>query len=390
MTTAAMSVIDAPSAPKTDLTLPLTLASDQPERWINYGDAGVPFDRACEDWHAERAKDGEVEDLQVGDLSTWSFGPVGQTAALAPIPVPGRPRYLVPLRRRAFTQLCGLIGAPSNYLTSLPARYQLSLVNHGLQALKSSEKSALVRGVGGEARAILSDRYAPLDGERVLDTVRHVLRESGQLGSVRVRSLAVGSTASLRLTFPEHDAVIQHSRKVGDIVEVGLDVLNGEVGNRALSISPLTWRLICLNGMRSASTEDASRFRHVGDPERLHQAFADALPVAIAGGQRLRDLMQKATEVLIDDALAEFDLSAFGFTPTESQDVARDAMAERSMALPASTKDWGDAFAEVRDLTAYDVANAITHVAQTRGTDRRVEMEEAAGRYLDRTVRRAA
>lgn len=387
-----MQIATASSSPATvNLDEPLVALDDQPERWINYGDQGVTFDRACEDWHAERARDGEVHDLAVGDLSTWALGPVGQMPALAPIPVPGRPSHVVPLRRRAWTQLCGLLGAPAPYLTRLPARYQIGLLNTHLRELRGTDRGALVRGVGGEARALLSERYAPLDGERVLDTVRHVLRESGQLGSVRVRSLAVGTTASLRLTFPEHDAIVRGSRQVNDIVEVGLDVLNGEVGNRALSISPLVWRLVCLNGLRRPSQgEDASRFRHVGDPERLHQAFADALPVAIAGGQRLRDLMQQATDVLIDDAMEEFDLSAFGLSPVESQDVARDVLAERSLALPSSTSEWGDVLAEVRDLTAYDVANGITHVAQSRGTDRRVEMEEAASRYLDRAVRRAA
>jgi hypothetical protein len=378
------------SAQSVNLDQPLTVLPDQPERWINYGDAGVPFDAACEDWHRARAEDGEVHDLAVGDLSTWALGPVGQTAALAPIPVPGRPGALVPLRRRAWAQLCSLAGAPVQYINKLPARYQIALLNRHLSR-DLKERGALVRGVGGEARALLSERYAPLDGERVLDTVRGVLAASGQLGSVRVRSLAVGETASLRVTFPEHDAIVRGTRQINDVVEVGLDILNGEVGNRALSLSPLVWRLVCLNGMRRpSSTEDAARFRHVGDPERLHQAFADALPVAIAGGQRLRDLMAASTDVMIDDALAEFDLSAFGLSPVESQDVARDVLAERAVALPASTSDWGDVLADVRDLTAYDVANGITHVAQSRGTDRRVELEEAASRYLDRAVRRSA
>jgi hypothetical protein len=189
------------------------------------------------------------------------------------------------------------------------------------------------------------------------------------------------------MTFPEHDSIVRESRKVNDVVEVGLDVLNGEVGNRGISICPMTYRLVCLNGMRRADRSGAINLRHVGNTDRLSESFRDAIPVAIAAGTGLYDRMERAVQSMVDSVLDEFDaLKAFGLSSAESRDVAHDVMAERSVALPSDTKSWGDVLAEVKDVTVYDVLNGITHVAQSKGTDRRIEMEDLASKYLFRRV----
>jgi hypothetical protein len=93
--------------------------------------------------------------------------------------------------------------------------------------------------------------------------------------------------------------------------------------------------------------------------------------------------MAKAVDRLVDDLLSEFDsLRAFGLTANESRDVARDVMADRSLALPTDTSEWGKIFANVHTVSAYDVMNGVTYLAQGRGTDRRLELEEAASAYL--------
>jgi hypothetical protein len=166
---------------------------------------------------------------------------------------------------------------------------------------------------------------------------------------------------------------------------VGLDLLNGEVGNRAVSITPITWILECTNGMRRADREVSARLRHVGDPKRLEEAFRDAVPAALAASQGLRKRMEKAVDRMVDDLLEEFDgLRAFGLSAPETRDVARDVMAQRQVALPDSTDDWGAVMASIADVNVYEVMNGVTHVAQTRGTDRRLGMEETAAKYLYR------
>jgi hypothetical protein len=380
--------------PGLDLNKPLILADDQREEWITFDGDGVTFDAAAKRILDADAKDGERIDQGIAALNTWAFGPAPSTtegravAALATIPAPGREPRMVPLRAHAFSQLCSRVGAPAPYIAKLPAKLQMACVNHGLQADQDGG-SKLLRMAGGEARAILSSRYAPLDNALVIEIMRTTLREAGMLADVRVRSVALGATASMRLTLPGDDMVVANPAKVGDIVEVGFDLLNGEIGNRSISVAPMVWRLVCLNGMRSCDRGLQQKLRHVGSSERLIEAFRDAVPSALGAARGMRTKMVAAVDMLVDNLLGEFaGLAAFGLTVPDRRDVARDVMAERTIALPEDTKSWGDIMAAAPPASVYDVLNGMTHVAQSRGTDRRLEMEEAASAYLDRRIRR--
>ena len=369
---------------------PMRMLGNQPERWTNFKEP-ISFDDAAQLIMEASAADGAKEDVGISTIRSYMVGPRREdgVASLVTVPMEGRTSQSFPLRRHAFSQLCNRVGAPSDYIRKLPTKLQMINLNHGLQRVEDS-KGNLVRLANGEARAILSQGergYSVVDNEQVVDILRATLKAQGLLGSARVRSLAVGKTCSLRFTFPEHDSIVKHSRQVNDIVEVGLDVLNGEIGNRGISICPMTYRLFCLNGMRRADRTGAISLRHVGDPKRLAESFRDAVPVAIAAGTGLFDRMGRAVESMVDSVLDEFDsLKAFGLTATESRDVARDVMVERSVALPTDHKQWGDMLAEVNDISVYDVLNGVTHMAQQKGTDRRIELEEAASKYLFRRV----
>ena len=370
-----------------DFSKPLGLVNDQQERWAQFRDA-LSFDQAADLIIAAAREDGKREDLGVGDLSTWCFGPtVDGHASITPVPVKGRPTPLVPLRERAFDQLCARLKAPPAYIKGLPAKLQMACVNHGLQRSgNGDEKAATIRMAGGSARALVSDRYARLDDEAMIETMRGTLRAAGLLGEARVRATGVGLSTVLRITFPERDRIIQHPTRRGDVIESGLDLLNGEVGNRSLSIAPVTVRLICLNGARSTERGIMHRLRHVGDPERMREAFADALPVAIAGAEQVAAQMERAVERIVDDVLGEFEgLEAFGLRAHETESVARDLAADRQLVLPAESATWEPAMFG-GPVTAFDVLNAVTHYAQTRPTDRRVELESASTAYLRRRV----
>jgi hypothetical protein len=200
------------------------------------------------------------------------------------------------------------------------------------------------------------------------------------LGDVRVTDLAVGPTLSMRIVLPGESAPV----KAGDVIQTGLDLLNGETLNRSVSLAPVTYRLVCLNGMRRWENGIARRWNHVGDPERLAERVRDAVPVVLAEAKGLRERMAVAVDRLVDDVIGEIEgLSAFGFGVAETRDVARDLFADRGLALPAATDQWRDAIAGSA-VSVFDVANAVTHLAQSRGVDDRLAYEERAGAYLYR------
>jgi hypothetical protein len=366
----------------------LTVLSDQPARWAPHGKDPLTWDQARERVAAADAADGARSDLAIGDLSAWVVGPRADgVACLTPIPMPGRPNPgLIPMRKSAFRHLvASLPGKPTaDYLLQLPAKLATANISVGLQRLDPDNTSKLLRLAGGEARALASEKYAPLDNDLVLDTTERVLRAMGMLRDVRVTDLAVGPTLALRVVLPGEAVAVRK----GDVIQHGLDIGNGETLTRSVSVCPVTYRLVCLNGMRRWETGAAKRWSHVGDPERLRQAFTDAVPVALAEAKGLRDSMRTAVDRLVDDALGEIEgLSAFGFGVNETRAIARDLFADRGLALPAATDAWADAIATAGPVSVFDVANAITHTAQTRNVDDRLAYEEAGGAYLLRRTR---
>jgi hypothetical protein len=328
------------------------------------------------DAHAE---DGLREDVVAHDLRTWAFGNAEGSMAIAPVPLPGRePMQPMPLRELAFSQLCARIGAPSSYVRNLPAKLAMACVNHGLLREK---QSALFRLAGGEVRAVVSDRYAALDDELVLEVVGDVLDRAGYLAECRVRASAVGASSLLRITLPAESMAVRKD----DIIEWGLDIGNSEVGVRSVQVTPITYRLVCTNGMRAWRSEAAMRMRHVGDPKRLHEQLRDAVPVAFAEARGDIERWRRASEFLIDEALEEIEgLRTLGLGQNEVQAVGRELALSNGL-LPSSSSAQTITEALRVPTTAYDVANAITAVARDRDdVAARLTMEEAGHRYLSR------
>lgn len=376
--------IEPPRGPSGLAAAPsLSVLPDQPERWAAHGREPLTWDQARERVAQADARDGVRSDLAIGDLSTWVLGPRpgDGVACLTPIPLPGRPDPgLIPMRRAAFGHLAKALDAPANYLLGLPAKLATACVSVGMQRLDPKQTSRLLRLANGEARALASEKYAPLDNELVLDVAEATIRSMGMLNDVRVTDLAIGPTLAMRLVLPGEAQPV----RAGDVIQHGLDILNGEILNRSVSIAPVTYRLVCLNGMRRWENGVAKRWNHVGDPERLRQAVTDAVPAVLAEARGLRQRMAVSVDRLIDDALGEIEgLTAFGFTATETRHIARDLYADRGVALPSAIDQWRDAI-ETTAVSVYDVANAITHVAQTRPVDSRLEYEERGGAYLMR------
>ena len=364
--------------PAVPTMLPLQPRPDQRERWITHA-RPIPFEEAAQlvlDAHSE---DGGREDVVAHDLRTWAFGGTEGAMAIAPVPLPGRPPIgPVPLRELAFTQLCQRIGAPASYIRNLPGKLQLANMNWGITR---EQQPALLRLGGGEVRAVVSDRYAALDDELVLEVVADVLGSAGLIDAALVRATAVGTSTILRVTIPSEGVAVKRD----DVIEYGLDIGNSEVGIRSVQVTPITYRLICTNGMRAWRSEAALRMRHIGDPKRLHEQLRDAVPVALAEARGDIDRWRRATEVLIDSALEEIEgLRTLGLSQSEVQTVGRQLAATGGLLPPSSSAETITQALRV-PTTAFEVANAITATARDRGdVAARLTLEEAGHRYLSR------
>jgi hypothetical protein len=283
------------------------------------------------------------------------------------------------LREQAFSQLCSRFGAPAPYIRTLPPKLQIACMNYGLTQDKSA---ALLRLAGGEVRAVLSDRHAAADDELLLDMVSDCLDRTGYRADALVRAAAAGPHMIMRITLPGEGKAV----RVGDVIEHGIDIGNSELGLRSVQLTPVTYRLICTNGMRSWRSEAAVRLRHIGDPARLHEQLRDAIPVAFAEARGDIERWQRANEVLIDSALDEIEsLRGFGLSSAEVQAVGR-TLAKEQHLLPANGSAQSLRQALEVESSVFEVANAITATARERPTAARLGMEEAAHRYLVRAT----
>jgi hypothetical protein len=364
---------------------PLTIQPDMKQSWVTL-EQPLRLADAVQHVYQAHERDGRRDDVQIAALAGWAVCDMDRTTmALTPVPLPGARRQgPYPLRATGFRHLCARMKAPSDYIADLPAKLQLAALNWGL-ANRANGSGALARLAGGEVRALLSDRYAALDDRYVLDAIQEVFQQAGLEAGARIVSLATGNTTALRVTWPA-DAV---PVKRGDVYQYGLDIANGEVGNRSQSITPMTHRVLCLNGMRSWQTEATHRLRHVGDPDRLRDAFRDAIPVALAEARGQIEQWRRATEALVDDVFADIEnLRMLNLGVGETRAVAGAVLADRKLALPADTspETLTELFKSVPDFTVADIANAITATAKAEDTDRRLQLEEAAHRYMSKKV----
>jgi hypothetical protein len=355
---------------------PLRPRPDQAERWITH-ERAVPFDDAAHAIVAAHREDGERGDVVAHQLRTWAFGSTdGRTTELTRVPFEGRPEGApLPLRELAFSQLCTKVGAPAHYIRGLPMRLQVACMNWGLVR---QESPALLRLAGGEVRAVLSDRYAAADDHLLLEMVADTLDKTGYRDDALVRAVAVGPHTLLRVTLPNEGTPV----KVGDVIEHGVDIGNSELGLRSVQVTPVTHRLVCLNGMRAWKSEAALRMRHVGDPERLRDQLRDAIPVAFAEARGDIERWKRSVELLVDSALDEIEgLRGLGLSQAEVQSVGQTFAREHVLPERSSAVELKDLL-RVR-TTAFDVANAITATAREReSVPARLALEEVGHRYL--------
>jgi hypothetical protein len=351
---------------RTTLPPPLRTAADMHARWE---DVELDFDTAAERIVQAHKTDGSAQDLPITDLKTWAVAPHEGQFALVPLTRHHPPRAL---RNNGFSNLMNRIGAPADFIRRLPAPLQLANVNY-LMGEHDESTSATLRLRGEQVAAVVSDRYAPLDVEELVTCVRDALVRFDLLQGVRVRAVASGMVDNMRLILPSESVAV----KVGDVSNVGIDISTSSFGRSAIHLSPMVWRLVCLNGLRSPERRGQLSFRHVGDTDRLRAAIAEAIPSALAHARGLMTQWQRAVSFMVEDVQQLVD-----------------SMRELSVGEKKSFEEAIKVEAEVRELPehlpVYNLVNALTSTARSAVPARRLELEALAGDVLSRHVGRAS
>jgi len=280
-------------------------------------------------------------------------------------------------------QIAERLNIPTKYYRAMQdsaPRLLAENVNHWLHA---TDERRMIRGLGGDARAFLSDRYHRIDNEHVLETILPVLMETG---GIKIQSCEVTQNRMyIKATSTNIVAEVHNSKRVGDFVEAGLMITNSEIGLGSLSIKPFMNFLACLNGM----TRDKLSFMkyHVGrkiDNSELFLTDATKSLEDKAVLSRVRDVIKACMSLdLLNKEVAEME-AAIQQKITGDVPKAIEVMGDTLQLTQPERSGVLRHLIESGDLSRYSLMNAVTRYASdVPDYDRATELEALGGRILD-------
>lgn len=240
------------------------------------------------------------------------------------------------------------------------------------------EDRRMLRTLGGDARAWLSNSYQRIEHEEIAQAALPVIMN---LPQVQIVSCEI---TDRRLYIHWVVPTIQGEVKVGDVVQAGGILANSETGFGAVSVSGLTWRLRCLNGMK---TSDTFRRAHLGaKQDELEQVWKDDTRKADDRAILLK--VRDMVTTICDETRFRAHLAKLqGLTEGEiTGDPAKavEVLARKIGTTEAETGGLLRSLIAGGDLSRWGIVNSVTHQAHTAATyDRAVEFEALGGKLVD-------
>lgn len=274
----------------------------------------------------------------------------------------------------AHDQIGTKLGIPGAYYDRMRTENPELLATNVNSWFETKPNTYMVRTLYGNARALLSDKYYPIDNFEIAQTVLPIIAE---MPEATIESCEV---TDRRMYIKVVNPRLTSEVVPGDIVQSGIMISNSEVGYGNMMIQPLVYRLVCKNGMvvndaatkkrhvgrKNVATEDYSLYtdetKHLDDLA-LMAKVRDTVRAIVDQTRfdKVVDLMRQAKGAKIETtnipAMIELTGKQFGFNQQEGTGIL-------------------DFLIRGGDLTLYGVSNAVTRFAQDVDSyDRSTELE---------------
>jgi len=285
-----------------------------------------------------------------------------------------------PILPTAHRQIGTYTKIPADYYDRMQAdQPELLAANINTWFGAKSDKRML-RTLGGDARAWLSNSYQRIENEEIAQAALPIIMN---LPKVQIVSCEV---TERRLYIHFVVPTIEGEVKRGDIVQAGGIISNSEIGFGSVSVAGLIWRLACLNGMK---TSDTFRKAHLGvRQDELEQVWADDTRKADDRAilLKVRDMVTS----IVDETKFRAQLQKLqGLTEGQITGDPAKAVEVLSRKIGATEAEKGGLLRSLisgGDLSRWGIVNAVTHQAHTAVSyDRGVEFEAMGGRLVDLT-----
>jgi len=270
-------------------------------------------------------------------------------------------------------QMGEALGIPAKYYKKMREEYPTLLARNVNGWLHHTPSNHTVRTMDGTARAFLSDRYRRIDN---YDIAKATLPVIGEIEGAKIESCEVTENRMyLKVVNPRLEAEVTK----GDVVQAGIVISNSEVGLGSVSVMPLVFRLVCLNGM--IINDLGQRKYHIGRTlEESWEMYSDATLEAEDNAFMLKladivrtavdeakfgmvvDKLREATGVRIEGhvpKVVELTAKQYGFNKSEEADILQHLI-------------------QGGDLSLYGLSGAVTRASQdVRDYDRATSLEAA-------------
>lgn len=278
----------------------------------------------------------------------------------------------------AHSQIAARLKIPAAYYERMKVEAPSLLATNVNEWFHRKPEKRLVRTLDDNVRAFLSDRYQRIDNAEIAEIALPVL---AKIPEVRIVSCQI---TEHRLYIQAVSPRVEGTVKKGDVVQAGVIISNSEIGMGSVSVLPMLWRLICLNG---AVMQDAGfKAYHVGRRiEDLAELWADDTRKADdrAVLLKVRDMVGKAVD---ESTFNERVDRMRGLTDQRVTGNPVKVVEVLSKKLGVNEDEQGGilrSLIEGGDLSAWGVMNAVTAQAHAAQYDRAVEFEAAGGQLLN-------
>ena len=282
----------------------------------------------------------------------------------------------------AHRQIATRLGIPYKYYEKMQGEAPALLAENVNTWFRVSPERRMIRTMDGIARAFLSDRYRRIDNDTVAETALPIISE------MQGATIEACEITDRKLYIKVVNPRLELEVKKGDPVQAGLIITNSEVGMGALSVYPLIYRLVCLNGM--VRQDDGVRRYHVGragsSEEEAYELYQDDTLQADDAALllKLRDTVRTAIDATKFKLLVDRFRDAADQKLTGNPVKAVEVLAQRVVLGKDEKSSVLRHLIEGGDLSRWGVANAVTRAAaDVDSFDRSIEMEAAGGQVID-------
>jgi len=281
------------------------------------------------------------------------------------------------IKDTAHGQIASKLGIPKTYYDTMQAIPGLRAYNVN-SWLGQDENKRLVRTLDGNVRALLSDRFKPVDNFLILQSALPVLAEHKDL---QVKSSILSdSRMYLQVVFPRLQAEV----KVGDAVQFGITLSNSEIGAGRINVQTFLYRLLCRNGAVGESLLRQNHVgRRIGDDVEDYDLYSDkTIQLSLdTFKSELDDILRASVNQARLESIVEKLRLAAGDV-IEPKVVTTEKLVENvTRKFGLNKEDGKNILANLwsgNDLSRWGIANAVTAlVHEEKSTDKQYDLEQA-------------